>query len=181
MKLVFNLLFMLALVFACNSTFAQKRSKLHEPASKGDLEAVRKIIDKGGKVDKKDIAGQTPLMYAAESGSLEVVMYLVENGADVNAVSGKQGRGTPLIYAAATNQLEVVKYLLENDANINLTTPYQNETALMWAVAMGFTEVVKLLVEKGADQKITNRDGENVMDVAKKLHREDMVQLLAGK
>ena len=74
-----------------------------------------------------------------------------------------------------------MKYLLENDANINLTTPYQNETALMWAVAMGFTEVVKLLVEKGADQKITNRDGENVMDVAKKLHREDMVQLLAGK
>lgn len=74
-----------------------------------------------------------------------------------------------------------MKYLLENDADINLTTPYQNETALIWSVAMGNTEVVKLLVEKGADQKITNRNGENVMDVAKKLNNEDMVQLLEGK
>jgi len=181
MKLVFNLLFVFVLIFACNSTFAQKRSKLHEPAARGDLAEVKKMIEKGANVDKKDIAGQTPLMWAAGSGGLEMVKYLVENGAEVNAVSGKQGRGTPMIYAAAANQIEVVKYLLENDADINLTTPYQNETALMWAVAMGYTEVVKLLVEKGADQKITNREGENVMDLAKKLNREDMVQLLEGK
>jgi len=178
MKILFNLLFALILTFTCNSAFAQNRHELHEPAGRGDLGAVRKVIEKGGNIDKKDIAGQTALMYAAESGSMEVVKYLVENGANVNAVSGDAGRGTPLIYAAAANKLEVVKYLLENGADINSTTPYQHETALLWAVAMGHAEVVKLLVEKGADQKITNRDGENVMDVAKKLNKEDIVQLL---
>jgi ankyrin repeat protein len=181
MKPVFNLMFVIVLIFASNLTFAQHRSKLHEPAGKGDLEAVKAMIEDGADADKKDIAGQTPLMYAAESGSLEVVKYLVENGADVDAMSGKQGRGTPLIYATATNQVEVVKYLLENNADINLTTPYQNETALLWAVAMGNAEIVKLLLEKGADQTIKNRDGETAMDTAKKLNKEDMVQLLEGK
>ena len=181
MKPVFNLMFVLVLMFTGNLALAQHRSKLHEPAGKGDLEAVKAMIEDGSDVDKKDIAGQTPLMYAAESGSLEVVKYLVENGADVDAMSGKQGRGTPLIYATANNQVEVVKYLLENNANINLTTPYQNETALLWAVAMGNTEIVKLLLERGADQTIKNRDGDTVTDVARKLNKEDMLILLEGK
>ena len=44
MKLVFNLLLMFTLIFTYNSTFAQKRSKLHEPASKGDLATVKEVI-----------------------------------------------------------------------------------------------------------------------------------------
>lgn len=181
MKLLINVLFAFLLVYTCNDAFTQNRKKLHEPAGQGDLEAVRKVIEKGGNVDSKDIAGQTALMYAAESGILEVVKYLVEKGADVNAVSGNTGRGTALIYAAAANKLEVVKYLLEKGADINSTTPYQHETALLWAVAMGHADVVKLLMEKGADQNIKNRDGETVLDVAKKLNREDIIQLLEGK
>ncbi len=179
MKLAFNLLFAAVLTFMCNLTFAQ--SKLHEAAAKGDLEAVKEMVEKGTSVDKKDIAGQTPLMYAAETVNLDLVKYLVEKGANVNAISGKQGRGTALIYAAAANQIEIVKYLLENGADINATTPYQNETALIWGVAMGNAEVVKLLVEKGADQTITNRGGQNVMEVAKQLNKEDMIQILEGK
>lgn len=181
MKPAINLFFVFVLISTCSFTIAQNRHELHEPAGRGDLEAVKKLIEKGAKVDKKDIAGQTPLMYAAEAGKLEVVQYLVEKGADVNAVSGKQGRGTALIYAAAANQIDVVNFLLENGADINATTPYQNETALLWAVAMGHTELAKILLEKGTDLSIKNRDGETVLEVAKKLNKEDMVQLLEGK
>ena len=73
MKPVFNLLFVFVLIFICNLSFAQHRSKLHEPAAQGDLATVKKMIENGVKVDKRDIAGQTPLMYAAESGGLEMV------------------------------------------------------------------------------------------------------------
>ena len=93
--------------------------------------------------------------------------------------SGRKGRGTPLIYAAAANKVEVVEYLLKNGADINSTTPYQNETALIWAVAAGHEKIVQLLLENGADKKITNREGENVIDIAKKLNKVFMVELLS--
>ena len=181
MKQIFSLILTVAVVLTANFCIAQKRSKLHEPAGKGDLATVKEIIDAGAKIDKKDIAGQTPLMYAAEAGGIEMVKYLVEHGADVNAESGNKGRGTPLIYAAAGNQIEVVMYLLENNADINGVTKSQNETALIWAVASGATGVVKVLVEKGADQGIINKNGNTVTDIAKSLNREDMLAILAGK
>lgn len=180
MKHILSLVLTVAVISAGNLSMAQKRSKLHEPAGRGDLATVKEIIKNGGKVDKKDIAGQTPLMYAAEAGGLEMVKYLVEMGADVDAASGIKGRGTPLIYAASTNQIEVVKYLLENNADINATTKSQNETALIWAVAAGSTTVVRILVERGADQKITNKKGDNVIDIAKSLNRKDILELLTG-
>jgi ankyrin repeat protein len=180
MKIITSILCSLFLVFACNFASAQNRHELHEPAGRGDLEAVKKVIEKGGDVNKRDIAGQTALMYAAESGSLEVVKYLIEKGADVNAVSGKEGRGTALIYAAAADRLEVVKYLLDHGADINSTTPYQHETALIWSVAMGHEDIVKYLLERGADKTITNRQGEDALATAKKVNRENMIKLLEG-
>lgn len=180
MKHIFSIALTFAVISSCHYSLAQKRSKLHEPAGRGDLAAVKEIITAGGKIDKKDIAGQTPLMYAAEAGGIEMVKYLVENGADVNAASGNKGRGTPLIYAAAANQIEVVKFLLDNKADINGVTKSQNETALIWAVAAGAIEVVKILVARDADQGIINKDGNTVTDVAKSLNREDMLAILAG-
>jgi len=181
MKPAFKTWIILILAFSCNYALAQKGDKkLHVPASKGDLAAVKRAISKGTKVDKKDIAGQTALMYAAETGNLEIVKYLVEQGANINAVSGRKGRGTPLIYAAAANKVEIVEYLLKNGGDINATTPYQNETALIWAVASGHEKIVKLLLENGADKNITNRGGENVIDIAKKLDKVYMVELLSG-
>jgi hypothetical protein len=46
---------------------------LHLPASEGDLDKVRMEIEGGRKVDTKDAAGQTALMYAAETGRIEVI------------------------------------------------------------------------------------------------------------
>jgi hypothetical protein len=49
---------------------------------------------------------------AAGNGELEVVKFLVQNGANVNA---KNNFGTtPLIWAAINNELEVVKFLVQN-------------------------------------------------------------------
>ncbi len=179
MKSWYNYLFLIVLIFIGGSSFAQSRHKLHIPASEGDLTAIKKIINNNpDKVDRRDIIKQTPLMYAVEGGSLEVVKYLVGKGADVNAMSSKKGRGTPLIYATATHQVEIVKYLLEKNANVNLPNSSQNETALFWAVATGHAGLVKLLLKNGANQKIVNKSGENVINIAEKLRKEDILKIL---
>jgi ankyrin repeat protein len=153
---------------------------LHIPAGKGDLDRVKAEIDSGKDVNSKDIAGQTALMYASEQGRLEVVKYLVENGADVNAQSGGHGRGTALIYASAANRITVMEYLLEHDAGINATTAF-NETALFWATAKGHVKAVNLLLNKKADTKIKNKKGKTALDLAKDLNREEIERMLSGE
>jgi len=151
---------------------------LHIPAAKGDLVSIQQALAKGADINAKDIIDQTPLMYAAESGRLDMVKYLVENGADVNAKSfNKHTRGTSLIYAASNNRVDVINYLLDHSANINETTPME-ESALHWSVAKGFTEATELLLKRGIMVDLKNTQGETALDLGKKLNRTQLVNML---
>ena len=71
------------------------------------------------------------LYYApAEQGYLEIVKWLKEQGADINA---KTADGyTPMHSAASEGNLEVVKWLKEQGANINAKSS-KGETPLKYA------------------------------------------------
>lgn len=153
---------------------------LHIPAGKGDLEKVKAELASGKDVDAKDIVGQTALMYAAEQGRLDVVKYLVENGADVNAQSDRRGRGTALIYASAANRITTMEYLLEHGADINATSTI-DETALIWATALGHVKSVRFLLSKNADTKIKNMKGKTALDLSKEFNRKEIERMLTGE
>lgn len=61
-----------------------KEETLLAAARKGDLAAVRRLVESGVAVDCKNRYGITPLYYAAWSGHEEIVKYLAGKGADVN-------------------------------------------------------------------------------------------------
>jgi len=63
------------------------------------------------------INGTTPLCIASEEGHLEVVKYLIGNGANINQAKTKNG-ATPLLTASLNGHLDVVKHLIEKKANI---------------------------------------------------------------
>ena len=88
-----------------------------------------------------------PLSKASENGHLEVVKYLVEQGADVCA-----RYNYPLINASDNGHLDVVKYLVEQGADVRARDNY----ALRWAGYNGYLEVVKYLVEHGANVRADN-------------------------
>lgn len=77
---------------------------------------------------------------ALNCGHLEVVKYLVEQGADIDAK-----KRTALENSAADGQLEMVKYLLEQGLAGEM------EYVLYVSARMGHLKVVKYLVERGAD------------------------------
>uniref|UniRef100_A0AAR2JD25 KAP NTPase domain-containing protein n=1 Tax=Pygocentrus nattereri TaxID=42514 RepID=A0AAR2JD25_PYGNA len=119
-----------------------------------NLPAVRAYLDKYREVDSRSDNGQTPLMVAAEQGSLEIVQELIRRGANVNL--DDVDCWTALISAAKEGHVEVVKELLDNNANVE-HRDMGGWTALMWAAYKGRVEVARLLLEKGANPNITGQ------------------------
>ncbi|XP_062864164.1 kinase D-interacting substrate of 220 kDa B isoform X1 [Trichomycterus rosablanca] len=119
-----------------------------------NLPALRAFLDKNRDVDSRSDSGQTPLMIAAEQGSLEIVQELIRRGANVNL--DDVDCWTALISASKEGHVEVVKELLANNANVE-HRDMGGWTALMWAAYKGRAEVARLLMEKGANPNITGQ------------------------
>jgi len=102
-------------------------------------------------VNAVDHYGDTALMWAANDGHLNVVEFLVEHGANVNAAAtGLIYAGfTALIYASEKGYVNMVKYLIKHGANINAKNK-NGDTALSIAEKNGHTEVARILREAGA-------------------------------
>ena len=95
----------------------------------------------------------TPLMLACQDGFFEIVIYLIEHGARVEARD--RFKRTPLIHACMYGQAHLVSYLLRRGANPNVVDSSMN-TALHYATAYGWYFCVKLLIEAGANPNCTN-------------------------
>jgi ankyrin repeat protein len=121
---------------------------LIEATRRGDLGAMRELLDTGADVNATVAGDGSPLIAAATRGDIRAVQLLIERGADVNVeVSGD---GNPLIAAARGGHLQVVTLLLDRGAEVNQVVA-GDENALIQASGAGHLDVVKLLVVRGAD------------------------------
>ncbi|HEX4083403.1 MAG TPA: ankyrin repeat domain-containing protein [Chthoniobacteraceae bacterium] len=126
---------------------------LHEAADVGDVEAVKRIIGEGAKIDELNYLGAPPLQYAVARGYIEIARILVDNGADVNFRIEKGG--TPLMGAATCLKPRSIEFLLSQRADPNkkgidglfpLACPFQPAVA---AVDKQI-ECIRLLISAGA-------------------------------
>jgi ankyrin repeat protein len=111
------------------------------------------------------LAGWTLLHVAAEAGQTDVMRWLIEHGAPIEAAGATATDDylsgmTPLHVAAAAGQIEAVKVLLDAGANLEGTTEKASlgggptdsaYTPLLVAVTEGKKEMVAFLLERGAD------------------------------
>ncbi|KAJ1476985.1 ankyrin repeat-containing domain protein, partial [Baffinella frigidus] len=81
---------------------------------------VRQLLADGADVTER--GGQfntTPLHGAAAKGDAEVVLLLLEHGADSSATHSSGGAWTPLHYAAIQCRDDVARLLLDNGAEVS--------------------------------------------------------------
>lgn len=76
--------------------------------------------------------------WAAISGNLKLVTYLLEMDSDIEAQDDTDT--TPIILASSSGRLEVVKLLIQHKANVNHKTT-QGHSALQYAASKGHTDV----------------------------------------
>ncbi|XP_072409775.1 B-cell lymphoma 3 protein [Chiloscyllium punctatum] len=124
----------------------------------------------------RNYQGYTPLHVSVNSYQKEIVEFLLEQGADIDAVDIKSGK-TPLVHAVENNCIDMVRLLLQHGANVNLQT-YSGNTALHCSSGRGFLEVVKVLLKNGADSSIKNCHNDTSLMVAK---NKKVIDILRGK
>ena len=117
----------------------------------------------------------TPLLYAAWYGHVNVVRVLLEGGADVDRANADQD--TALHVAAQYGHLDVCRLLLDWGAKVDPLNKWRF-TPLHWAALLGRLSVVELLVERGADVSVKDEDGRTASDLARRWGTNKMADLL---
>ena len=92
---------------------------VHEAAARGYLESVRLHLSRGTDIDVRDKNGMTPLMIAIANNRNGTAEFLIEEGADVNAVDN--ARKSSLDYALESKNGEIGD-LLRNRAAQTIAT-----------------------------------------------------------
>lgn len=110
----------------------------------GNIYVVQRLVKARVDVNARRRDGNiTALGIAASKAHLEVVRYLLEQGAEVDVQD--EDYGTPLYIAAEEGSLPIVQQLLEHQANVNLTGGLHRRP-LNTAAYYGHLEVVQLLL-----------------------------------
>ncbi|KAK1241221.1 hypothetical protein MKX08_001195 [Trichoderma sp. CBMAI-0020] len=163
---------------------AERRSQnpLSFAAERGYKGAVELLIERGKCIEETsnvDGTGPTALVLATASGHKDVASFLIECGANIEAVDGN-GR-TPLLLAAGDNQaLRLSELLLDAGSYID-ATDHNGRTPLMAASRVGSRALVETLINLGARIDSTDKDGRTaLMDAALGGYSDAVLRLLRG-
>jgi ankyrin repeat protein len=116
-------------------------------SEKGDVEAVKDLLQQGANPNALGSDGKRPLHRAAASNRLEVIAILLDAGADIESPAG--GR-TPLMEAIMRGAVEAVAVLLDKGADLEARDDLLGATPLILA-AGGRTRAIPLLLKREAD------------------------------
>jgi ankyrin repeat protein len=139
--------------------------RLLEASAEGEIDEVRKLLERDADPNLADENGRTALMKASERGHLEVVRMLLENGADTDIQDA--GRQSAVLKASYWAHNEVVQMLLTAGANPDLQSE-DGYSAIKWAAYYGNTAVVRMLLEHGADHSIKTINSLTALDIAER-------------
>ncbi|KAK6523121.1 hypothetical protein TWF694_006016 [Orbilia ellipsospora] len=155
------------------------RTPLCWAAFHGQLAIVKALVEKYADPDSKATAHLSPLSQAAGRGHKEVVIYLLQKGANIESTDWYRAR-TPLSWAAEGGSEATVRVLVERGANIG-AVDREKITPLSWAARSGREAVARILIESGANLEARDSYGYTSLISAAQEGHEAVVRMLIEK
>ena len=128
----------------------------HEAAGCNNVDALKVFLDAGIHPDSsrpEPFRGQTLLWEAINAGAYNVVLCLLDAGANIN-LPFKGRFSSPLVGAVYEGDIKIVKTLIERGADIHYTYIHSDRkekfNALKWAVEKEYHEIADYLRSLGA-------------------------------
>lgn len=153
-----------------------KNRDLHNAISltNSDINLVKKALEDGANIEARGSNKFTVLILASFFGQKEIVQFLLDNGADIEAEAiGK----TALLHAVNDSRKEIIEILLNNGADTEAKCSF-GETALLKASTKGEKEIVQLLLNNEADIEARNESGESALILASREGKTEVVRLI---
>ena len=128
-------------------------------------DAVKTFI-KNNSVDIPDEFNRTPLLNSALYGNAELILWLIEHGANINH---KDENGyTALHFSAREKNIKCTKILIENGIDINAQDKHGNTAS--WLCIMNWgggknRKTLELLIQSNANLELKNNAGRSAMDL----------------
>jgi ankyrin repeat protein len=149
---VLKSIYIIAVILLITSTV--RAQDIITASAEGNLVEVKELVERDPQlVYTKDETGRTPLHWACRGVHLEILKFLVENGADVNI---RDNNGiTPLTSTVARNHIEASKFLLDNGAKTEIADNLQI-APILYALTSESKNVLELLIKRGASLEVKN-------------------------
>ncbi|XP_045893627.1 ankyrin repeat, SAM and basic leucine zipper domain-containing protein 1 [Micropterus dolomieu] len=151
-------------------------SLLKRAISKGDIEAVKQLLDNGIDVETRLGFEWTPLMCAVNVANYDLAKLLLDRGASANF---SKDHWTLLMATCTASASEdkiarCVELLLSRNADPNMVDR-SHMTCLMQAARNGYSKIINLLVSHGAEINVQDDNGYTALSIAVQYGREEAV------
>ncbi len=157
-------------------------SVLFRIVEKNDLELLKEFLDHGAEINICDSHGRNSLFYLmlipnSENNLIDrkpMCSLLLSRGIKVN-ISDNSGI-TPLMESINKGYNYILDLFIKVGSNVNIVNFNDGNTAMHYAVMKKNREAIMTLLAKGkADLSIRNKNGETVVDLAKKLNGNSVI------
>ncbi|HYD19487.1 MAG TPA: ankyrin repeat domain-containing protein [Patescibacteria group bacterium] len=144
----------------------EQNQQLRYAAKAGDLALVQSLVAAGAEINQAGT--ESPLYFAAQENKLEVLSWLLANGAKVDIGNAK--KSTPLMGAAYAGHLGAVKLLMAAGADPDLRN---NDNSSAKSYAANKPEILAWLNRNPHEVVLTRRVGDRTMqEIFNFLHNE---------
>uniref|UniRef100_A0A3Q3A900 Ankyrin repeat and kinase domain containing 1 n=2 Tax=Kryptolebias marmoratus TaxID=37003 RepID=A0A3Q3A900_KRYMA len=128
-----------------DTQFSGQKSLLHYTVASGDLESVKHVLSLGAEVNCATARGYTPLIIAVLQRLYDIILLLLEHGAD--KMQGDEDQWMPLHFAAQNGDDRCIRLLLDKGASAD---PQEKDgwLPLHLACQNGHETVVRLLLSR---------------------------------
>jgi ankyrin repeat protein len=153
-------------------------SLMHHAATKGYAPFLKLLHQAKANLDIKNSAGITSIMWAAHSGHLPCVQFLVEQGAKIE-YTDNEVHYSSLMIAAISGHADIVNYLLNTGVNVNAVNLEGQTSLILISVNKKCqTTIMQLLLDHGANIDAQDNAGRTALIYATLVKNTNAVKLL---